>query len=115
MCFSRQHCVTRKKGTKFGEIQRYYCKTKTCGKWFVFTLGFERMKANPQAITASMQLYFSGESLRNVQKFLKLQGMNVTHVAVYKWIEKYVKLMEAYLEQMQPQGKATLGELTNYS
>jgi transposase-like protein len=50
-----------------------------------------------------MQLYFTGESLRNVQKFLRLQGVTVSHVAVYKWIKKYVALMEKYLDQIKPQ------------
>ena len=31
-----------------------------------------KMKASPQVITSAMQLYFTGESLRNVQKFLKV-------------------------------------------
>jgi transposase-like protein len=61
------------------------------------------MKASPQIITSAMQLYFTGESLRNVQKFLRLQGVNVSHVAVYKWIQKYVSLMEKYLDQIKPQ------------
>ena len=50
-----------------------------------------------------MQLYFTGESLRNVQKFLRLQGVNVSHVSIYKWIQKYVGLMENYLKQITPQ------------
>ena len=49
-----------------------------------------------------MQLYFTGESFSNVQKFLKLQGVKVSHVAVYKWINKYVTLMEKYLEKIKP-------------
>ena len=61
------------------------------------------MKASPQVITSAMQLYFTGESPRNVQKFLRLQGVNVSHVAVYKWIRKYVGLMEEYLKQIKPQ------------
>jgi transposase-like protein len=84
-----------------GNIQRYMCND--CGKWFVLNLGFERMKASPQAITSAMQLYFTGESLRNVQKFLRLQGVQISHVAVYKWIEKYTALMEKYLDQITPQ------------
>jgi transposase-like protein len=101
-CLSQQNIVRHGlRRTKFGEIQRYFCKT--CDKWFVFNLGFERMKANPQAITASMQLYLSGESLRNVQKFLRLQGVNVSHVAIYKWISKYTNLMEKYLDKITPQ------------
>jgi len=54
-------------------------------------------------ITAAMQLYFSGESLRNTQKFLRLQGLNVSHVAVLNWIRKYVALMDKYLAQITPQ------------
>jgi transposase-like protein len=49
-----------------------------------------------------MQLYFTGESLRNVQKFLKLQGVKMSHVAVYKWIKKYIGLMKGYLERIKP-------------
>jgi len=84
-----------------GDIQRFACKT--CGYWFTINLGFEKVQATPQAITGAMQLYFSGESFRNVQKFLRLQGVNVSHVCVYKWIGKYTKLMSEYLEKIQPQ------------
>jgi len=85
----------------YGDIQRYLCKT--CGKRFSFNLGFEGMKASPQVITSAMQLYFTGESLRNVQKFLRLQGVQVHHTTVYRWIGKYIGLMQKYLEQMKPQ------------
>lgn len=50
-----------------------------------------------------MQLYFTGESLRNVQKFLKLQGVKISHVAILKWIRKYIRLMNEYLEKIKPQ------------
>jgi transposase-like protein len=86
---------------KNAEIQRYSCNS--CGRWFVRNLGFERMGASSQAITSAMQLYFTGESLRNVQKFLRLQSVNVSHVTVYNWIGKYVSLMEKYLDQITPQ------------
>ena len=38
-----------------------------CDGWFVVNLGFEKMKASPQLIT-SANLYFTVESLRNVQR-----------------------------------------------
>jgi putative transposase len=60
------------------------------------------MYATPEMITSAMQLYFSGGSLRNVQKFFRLQGINISHVAVYKWIKKYVTLMQDYLRQITP-------------
>jgi transposase-like protein len=48
--------------------------------------------------SSAKQLYFSGESLRKVQKFLKMQGVKVSHVTVYNWTRKYVGLMQKYLE-----------------
>ena len=66
-------------------------------------LGFEKMKHNPKGITTAMQLYFSGKSLRNVAKSLKLLGMDVSHQTVYNWIEKYTKLMNQYLDKIVPQ------------
>ncbi|MDT8783085.1 MAG: DDE-type integrase/transposase/recombinase [Candidatus Bathyarchaeota archaeon] len=82
------------------DLQRYKCKT--CGKRFSVNIGFEGMKASPQVITSAMQLYFTGESLRNVQKFLKLQGVNISHVSILKWIKKYTALMTKYLEKIKP-------------
>ena len=82
-------------------IQRYYCKD--CHKWFSFNLGFEKMRASPQVITSAMQLYFTGESLRNVQKFIQLQGVNVSHQAIHNWIKKYIRIMKSHLDKITPQ------------
>ena len=60
------------------------------------------MRARPEAITMAMQMYFGGASLRNVQKALKLQGANFSHVAIYKWIRKYVGLMQEYVSTIEP-------------
>ena len=45
---------------KYGDIQKFCLQVV----WQVLhgELGFEKMKHNPQGITAAMQLYFSGES-----------------------------------------------------
>ena len=67
---------------KTHSIQVYQCKD--CKKKFSHNLGFEKMHASPQVITSALQLYFTGESLRGVQKFLKLQGVDMSHVSIYK-------------------------------
>lgn len=85
---------------KYGDIQRFYCND--CHARFTVNSGFEGMKSSPQIITSAMQLYFSGESLRNVAKSLVVMGVKVSHVAVYKWIEKYTLLMKQYLEKIKP-------------
>ena len=99
-CQSENIAKSGKRHNKCGTIQRFICRD--CGKWFVINLGFERMHATPQTITTAMQLYFTGESYRNVAKFLQFQGVKVSHVAVLKWVKKYVRLMEGYLEQIRP-------------
>jgi len=86
---------------KYGGIQKFSCKS--CGRFFTVNLGFEKMKHNPQAVTTAMQLYFSGESLRNTAKSLRLLGVQVSHQTVYNWIEKYTTLMEKYLDKITPQ------------
>ena len=89
------------RNNKTHSIQRYSCNE--CKRKFSINLGFEKMHATLQTITSAMQLYFTGESLRGVQKFIKLQGINVNHTTIYRWIKKYTKLMDNYLKTITPQ------------
>jgi transposase-like protein len=85
----------------YGDIQKFHCKD--CRRYFTVNFGFERMKHSPQGITAAMQLYFSGESLRNTARSLRLLGVQVSHKTVFMWIRKYTELMEKYLDKITPQ------------
>ena len=86
---------------KSGDIQRYLCEF--CKRSFSVNIAFEKMKHNPQAVTTAMQLYFSGESLRNTMKSLRLLGVQVSYVTVYNWIKKYCTLMQEYTNKINPQ------------
>jgi transposase-like protein len=86
---------------KYGDIQKFSCKA--CGKFFTVNIGFERMKHDPQGVTAAMQLYFSGASLRNTARSLHLIGVEVSPRTILRWIAKYTELMEGYLSTIQPQ------------
>ncbi len=86
---------------KCGGIQVFNCKS--CGRYFTLNLGFEHMKHNPHGITTAMQLYFSGESLRNTARSLRLMGVQVSYQTVWNWIQKYTALMEKYLDKITPQ------------
>ncbi len=101
--FCKSELIIKKglRHNKYGDIQKFGCKS--CGKFFTVNFGFERMKHSPQGITTAMQLYFSGESLRNTARSLRLLGVQVCHRTVYNWIEKYTALMEKYLDQITPQ------------
>jgi len=62
------------------------------------------MRANPHAITVALDLYFKGVSLRKIVDHLKqFEQVNVSHVAVLKWIQKYVAVMRDYVDAMKPE------------
>jgi putative transposase len=93
----------KKKGirkNKSGNIQKYECHD--CHKYFTYNIGFEHMKHNPKAVTTAMQLYFSGESLRNTTKALELMGVKVSYRTILNWIKKYTRLMQTYTESIVP-------------
>ena len=85
---------------KHHDVQKYQCRD--CKQYFSFNIGFERLKHNPQAVTTAMQLYFSGESLRNTKNSLKLIGVQVSHQTIFNWIEKYTNLMKQYVDKLKP-------------
>src|SRR5579864_50898 len=100
-CLSKNLSKDGVRHNKNYDIQKFQCKD--CKKYFTINLGFERLKHDPKGITTAMQLYFSGESLRNVAKSLRLLGMDVTHQTVYNWIKKYTNLMQKYIDKIVPQ------------
>ncbi len=94
----------KKKGfrkNQSGDLQKYQCKE--CGRRFSTNLGFENMHAPPETITTAMGLYFDGMSYRKIERYLKLHGATISHVTAYKWVKKYVRLMDGYLESHTPQ------------
>jgi uncharacterized protein YhbP (UPF0306 family) len=44
---------------------------------------------------------------------LELQGVKISDISVYKWINKYVRLVENYLEKSKPMSWKH-GEQMNY-
>lgn len=99
-CHSTKIVKSGLRKNKSGNIQVFLCKT--CHRKFSYNLGFEKMKHNPKAITTAMQLYFSGESLRNTANSLKLLGVEVSYQTISNWIKKYVNLMKEYTESIVP-------------
>lgn len=90
--------------TKYGmknSKQVYFCKT--CNRRFVNNVDFENMKYNPKIIALTLDLYFKGISLRKISQHLKqFYELNISHKSVYNWIEKYVGIMNEYVNEIQP-------------
>jgi len=90
-----------KNGTVKG-IQVYKCKD--CGHRFTKGSDFPRMRTQSRIISSSIDFYFEGLSVRKIQtQIKKLFGVDVSQVAVWKWIMKYSKLVSRYVETLSPQ------------
>ena len=98
-----KHCYSTdfyKYGKKNGK-QIYKCKS--CNRKFVNNVDFENMKYNPKVIALTLDLYFRGLSLRKISSHLKeFYNLDVTHMSIYNWIEKYIGIMNEYANGIAP-------------
>ncbi len=89
-----------KYGKKNGK-QIYKCKK--CNRKFVDNVNFENLKYDPKIVALTLDLYFRGLSLRKISHHLKeFYKLNVTHMTIYNWIEKYVSIMNEYVNTVIP-------------
>lgn len=80
--------------------QRYMCKS--CNKSFIDDMEFSKIKGTPQIVTLSLDLYFKGISLRQIQDHLKqIYEFKVHHETVRRWIIRYTGLMSDYVDKFK--------------
>jgi len=61
------------------------------------------MRSDPFMIVLALDLYLKGLSTRMVAHHLStMYGCNVSHMTVYRWFRKYVKLISAYIKKLKP-------------
>jgi transposase-like protein len=101
-CGSSKETIRRAWGfNRFTTKQIYYCKK--CKIKFRGTCGFAKMKKEPQAIILALDLFFKGLSLRKITEHLhSIYGIDASHVTIYNWIGKYVKLIKKYVASQDP-------------
>ncbi len=87
---------------KTRKVQRHFCNG--CRKYFVLNVGFKRMRNEPRAITAALDAYFRGMSLRDVSDHLRqFYDVKVNPSTVLRWVEKYTKVISGYVNTLSPQ------------
>ncbi len=89
---------TRK--TKKGDVQIFKCKD--CTRRFTANFGFKKIRFDENVITGAMQMYYSGMSTRDIANHYEMMGIDVSDVAVFKWIDKYSKMTAKYLNGIVP-------------
>ena len=84
-----------------GPVRRFKCKK--CGHTFTERLAFKSMRSDPFIIVLALDLYLKGLSTRMVAHHLStMYGYNISHMTIYRWFRKYVKLISAYIKKLKP-------------
>lgn len=92
----------KRNGFKNGK-QEYRCLAETCGRAFIPNAGFARLKGEPKVICLALDLHFKGVSLRALTDTLEnFFGLKVDHSTVYRWIQRYVRLITEYAATLEP-------------
>ena len=75
----------------------------SCGYRFFDSQSLPRMKVNKHAIVTAISMYFEGLSVRKVSRQIEsIYGEKVSQVTVWKWVQKYSKLVSEYVKTLSP-------------
>ncbi len=75
-----------------------------CGYHILDNQSLLRMKVNKHAIVTAISLYYDGLSVRKFSKQLEgIFGEEVSQVTIWKWVQKYSKLVSEYVKTVNPQ------------
>jgi transposase-like protein len=88
---------------KFGHANgKQIFKCRDCGKKFREGL-IKKARYSPETITLTLDLYFSGLSLRKITRMLNDHfDMNLAKSTVYFWIQKFVPKIGEYVDSLTP-------------
>ncbi len=82
--------------------QTYYCKD--CKHKFRQPSVIRKSKYTPELIMLTLDLYFSGLSLRKIAHSVNDHfGVEVNFSTIYDWIQKYIPLISDYVNALTPQ------------
>lgn len=96
---------------KYGKTKKnkqiWYCKK--CTKRFYEKPKEKNLRYDPRIITFSLDLYFSGLSLRKVARSLNDHfNLTLDHSTIYYWIKKYIPQISEAMNDLTINGKIKL-------
>ena len=99
-CHSKNYTKRGYRNTESGKKQRLYCKD--CKKCFVLDV-VKKHKGNDQIVTLTMDLFYKGLSLRDIQNTIyQFFGIRVHHETIRRWIRKFSNEINKYVSKFEP-------------
>ena len=81
--------------------QTYFCKD--CSHKFTPSL-IKKSKFTPELVSLTLDLYFSGTSLRKVSRIVSDHtGQYLGATTIYDWIQKFVPQISAFVDSLNPE------------
>ncbi len=75
-----------------------------CGKRSIDNDSLPAMRVNKHAILTALSMYFEGLSAQKVSRQLEsIYGEKVNQTTVWRWVQKYSKLVSEYVKTLSPQ------------
>jgi putative transposase len=82
--------------------QTFYCKD--CRHKFRQPSMLKKAKFTPEFVTLTLDLYFSGLSLRKIARTVANHfNIDVNYSTIYTWIQKYIPMIAEYVNTLAPQ------------
>ena len=79
--------------------QRYRCNS--CRKLFVVDDGFKKVKKSRELITACLDLYMNGMSLRKVANHInQFSQEKISYRSILNWIRKYARILKSFIDKL---------------
>ena len=101
-CGSTETVKNAWRANKGGKVQRFVCKA--CGYRFVVNEGFLKMKNDGKIVCLALDLYFKGNSFREIADTLsQFYGVEVQHSTIIRWLQKYVEIAREFVDGLKPE------------
>ncbi|MGI0013243.1 MAG: IS6 family transposase [Nitrososphaera sp.] len=82
--------------------QTFFCKD--CKHKFRQPSMLKKAKFSPELVTLTLDLYFSGLSLRKIARTLTSHfDIHLNYSTIYTWMRKYVPMISEYVNELAPQ------------
>jgi len=104
MCHKCHYTKTAYRATRHNKSgdRKYYQCTK-CGAYTTPDDGFWKMRYQGEVISAGIELYYAGVSLREISAlFWRLFGIKVSYTGILKWVRKYAKHVKRFTGMKRP-------------
>jgi len=104
MCQKCHYTKTKYRATRHNKsVDKKYYFCERCESYTTPDDGFWKMKHSGEIVSAGIELYYAGVSLREISSlFWRLFGVEISRMGVLKWVRKYSQQVKKFTNMKRP-------------